>query len=217
MSGGVGITPMMGMLLHFIHLTKQGKLNSMKKVYFVWTVREQSMADNMYQEFFLPLLQNELTVTAQQGDDWRVKESNDGLGPVFEFNFHVTGKSRKVKVNADAPRKPSASKSSAQDSGVELEVVQRDPEEVVEEHKTLWKADRPNLPELFADASKVVLAAASEYGSSSSSTRRRISASVCGPRPLVEAMRTMSEKSYSCFNRDNNTIAVDLHEELFNF
>ena len=213
MSGGVGITPMMGMLLHFIHLTKQGKLNNLKKVFFVWTVREQSMADNMYQEFFLPLLQNELTVSEQQGDDWKVKSAKDGQGPVFEFNFHVTGKSRKLKTNVNTPRKVTVTSKPVDDSGVELQANCRDPEEIAEEHKSLWKADRPNLPELFADASKVLR---KDADSGCLSGIRRISACVCGPRPLVEAMRSMSEKSYaSCCNSD--AVAVDLHEELFNF
>jgi ferredoxin-NADP reductase len=204
MSGGVGITPMMSMVSHFINQTKLGKMKDMKKVYFVWTVREQTFADNLFAEFLQPLLQNELE-NAGQKDDWRVKGQSEG--PIFEFNFHMTGKSRKVKPNPNAPRKVQVRVD--EDCGVELQSSTLTTQEIADGHQSIWKSDRPNLPNIFAAACEL----AQTTSGLTCTIKPRVTVSVCGPKPLVDAVRVQAVRSTCC----GGGVTVDMHEELFNF
>ena len=231
-SGGVGITPMLSCLRHYIHLASHGNLTGMKRVIFVWVCREEKVANLFYNSFFIPLCLQYFTPAPLKecegrpdladGSLWMLRScssytetdndfcalQNDDLR--FEFHYYLTrGKVAEIRPTVDYIP---CDASMGHGTGVmrtigffnDMPITERERASIC--NPLVWKECRPALENYYATAAKIV----GVHGSTCN--KPRISAAVCGPDPLVHNVRNLNV-AYSA----KTGVTFDLHEEFFNF
>ncbi len=227
-SGGVGITPLLGMLRQSIHSAVNGNndyASNMHRIIFVWVCRDKAFADKLYADVFQPIV-----------DEFLVKQEENVFGLktggklTYEFHLHVTD--RKEGANPQSTKERQSVGDAANPNGVKsVEMVVKESGKGTDEEMVLgatptatsgtssaggapqghWKKGRPNFEQLFASAAKVVEAKRAA-DNENCCARSRVSVSVCGPSPLVHHIRSQTVSSTW-----STGVTFDLHEELFFF
>jgi hypothetical protein len=230
-SGGVGITPMLGMLKHCLHLSLNGNTSfaeSMSRVIFVWVFRDKAFADKLFQDCFSPLIEEHLVLQGSEGSNVYSLKAAGGKGISFEFHFHVT--ERLVGANPNSSKQlQTVGASTIVATSVEMVAMENASGNIGDVQAsdnvmastspsssgtclgTHWKKGRPDFEAIFANAAKAVEDKRAKDGATKTCCcPSRVSVSACGPSPLIHNVRSqVRSSSYS------TGVTFDLHEELF--
>lgn len=186
--GGIGITPLLSIWKRMV-AEKNPKL---KKVIFVWSLREVSIAEGLYNDQFKEIME---AANADVEANSRMFEDQDDIvaegitmrkslsknqivanRSVFEYQFHLTSVKNDVAFNKLQAKHPFL-------------------------RSSIWRYGRPDNAKLFE-------------GIEESSTRR-VGVYVSGTFPLIAEERDLCDKTR--VNCCGNAIRFDVHEEFFGF
>eukprot|EP00301_Raphidiophrys_heterophryoidea_P002083 c10977_g1_i1.p1 GENE.c10977_g1_i1~~c10977_g1_i1.p1 ORF type:complete len:436 (-),score=92.38 c10977_g1_i1:197-1504(-) len=186
-SGGIGITPMQSICNDLIDQNKRGR--PIKKIFFVWTVRDRQMIDAVYDA-------NEAA-----------KASPGRLPSAFTpdvLERHSTAPGSLMTPNSIDP----TNDREVLHTEFFMTKMRRESMPHVQDHmKSFLRFDRPSLPTIFDS----LHAFASAQKTQDQSGAVRVAVLVCGPPSLISETRDM------CHTKARDGVVFDFHGETFEF
>jgi NAD(P)H-flavin reductase len=215
-SGGIGITPVQSVYHHLIaQVSQQGR--PMKKVLFIWSVRDRVLIDSMTPDM---LESNKRAVQ-------HTSSSSSSTGDVTPLSFQPP-------MEANAPdlfndRKAPPTDATAQNKSKFIQDIydnkifhnqfyltkSRDPSEfeeagIVPDQQPWLHFGRPDLSVIFQETAKMVVAS-----TGSLLKQPRVAVCVCGPQGMVDMVRDLCITTRNV--AEGGSVAFDCHAEVFDF
>lgn len=222
-SGGIGITPLQSMYNHFIDQVESGERNDLRKVIFVWSVKDKATAEAIEADrrkaSYLPL---SFQPTMKPPPKIKLTRVIPGLTDeqcYIDDSIETGG--TKNAVYSDKDNNYQRASDSANEDGFELNTdlifhaeyyltKVRNEEEFAAagidpvEQKHLHFG-RPNLPEVF-ERTRALCA---------SEGIKRVGVMVCGPQGMINEVMDFCQKTQ--LSPQCSTVRFDGHSEVFDF
>ena len=189
-SGGIGVTPMQSIFNTLTHEEENGR--ELKKVHFVWAVREMEIVKTM----------NQVAVTERLG--------GKSFQPNLVAEEQVFNNNGDLEVQANFDDYPTKSTKRSEITKVDYYLTDGDyaPDDDDSESlsiKSNVTLGRPDIMEIVEQMKKAAL----EMGES------HVAVCVCGPSRMIDACREACRKATD--QCSSNGVRFDLHEEIFEF
>jgi hypothetical protein len=227
-SGGIGITPIQSVYNHLItQVSQEGR--AMKKVLFIWSVRDRVLIDTMSPDIL------ESNKQAVQSTTNPPSPSSSSFSPAdvtplsFQPPMHAIAPElfQDSKLNTTTERDSLPSSSTKQSSTPSQDIYDNkifhnqfyltksrqqaayadagiDPD-----HQPWLHFGRPDLSEIFKETAKMVVS------SRNSLLRKpRVAVCVCGPQSMVNSVQDLCRTTSVA---DGSQIVFDCHAEVFDF
>lgn len=235
-AGGVGITPMISILSHYINTqqTTTNKNQRRQKVILIWSVRDAEFAQDLYRRVLAPLLTQQFATEMTTNNilhahnlSYMTDEEEDDLYRDNILNDISHNNNNNNNNNEEKKKDPNDLEVAMSQLGIDLELklfytggpvttgYQASIASQSLQRNAQWVPRRPCMSELLSVAITNINTSRKNTNENQYNETPRAAVLICGPEAMVEEVRDLCDQQLYLAKDSGVRIPVDCHEESF--